>query len=192
MAKSGPRGFDWDREQIRRLYEDERKTVEEIGLILGRGSKLVNKWCKKLGIKMRPRGQKFGSEHKGWKGGRTFDKHGYVLLYMPDHPHSNSNGYFREHRHVMEQKIGRLLLKAEVVHHIDDNPANNHPDNLELFPTNREHLARTLKGRVPAWTEEGLARIAAGVRKPRKPKSIPGSSAPDDQASSQNSGHCPA
>lgn len=174
--------YDWDVDQLRQLYEVERKTVDEIGAILGRSSKLVNKWCKKLGIRMRPRGQKLGPEHKGWKGGRTTDKHGYVLIYMPEHPHSNSNGYFREHRHVMEQKLGRLLLPTEVVHHIDDNPSNNHPDNLELFATNREHLAQTLKGQVPAWTAEGLARIAAGVRKPRKRKSSQALLEPGGQA----------
>lgn len=173
---------DWPVERMRHWYEIDGLTVSEIGLLLGRSPKVVNKVCKRHGFRMRPRGQKFGPEHKGWKGGRTVDKHGYVLLYMPDHPHSNSNGYFREHRHVMEQKLGRLLLATEVVHHIDDNPANNHPDNLELFASNREHLAQTLKGRVPAWTEEGLARIAAGVHKSRIKRAIPESSAPDGQA----------
>jgi hypothetical protein len=82
--------YDWNYEQIRQLYEVQGKTVEEIGVILGRSSKLVNKWCKKLGIRMRPRGQKFGPEHKGWKGGRLVDKSGYILIYLPEHPNASN------------------------------------------------------------------------------------------------------
>lgn len=36
------------------------------------------------------------------------------------------------HRLVMEYKLGRKLDSDEVVHHIDGNPLNNHPDNLSL------------------------------------------------------------
>lgn len=39
------------------------------------------------------------------------------------------------HRQVMEKKLGRLLEKDEVVHHIDENKRNNDPCNLDL--TNR-------------------------------------------------------
>ena len=44
------------------------------------------------------------------------------------------------HRVVAEQKIGRKLLPGEVVHHIDNNKRNNHPDNLMVFPSQREHM----------------------------------------------------
>lgn len=173
--------YEWDREVLRRLYEDERKTVEEIGLILGRASKLVNKWCKKLGIQMRPRGQKFGPEHKGWKGGRRVDKDGYILTYAPDHPAAHPRAKtVREHRLVMEKVLGRYLLPEEVVHHKDEDKQNNHPDNLELFATNRDHLAETLKGKVPNWTPEGRARMLLGVRRPRQQTSTRTSSTPDD------------
>lgn len=179
MAKKW--SYDWDRDLIKRLYEDERKTVEEIGLILGRSSKLVNKWCKKLGIQMRPRGQKFGPEHKGWKGGRRIDKDGYVLVYAPNHPAANPRSKtVREHRLVMEGILGRYLRPEEVVHHKDGNKQNNHPDNLGLFATNRDHLAETLKGKTPNWTPEGRARTLAATRRPRRRKSTPASSTPDD------------
>ena len=159
----------WDVERLRQLYEVEGKTVVEIGLVLGVRSKVVNKACRRLGIQMRRRGPPAGADHPGWRGGVTTDKAGYVLRYRPEHSHCNSNGYVREHRLVMEQKLGRLLLPVEVVHHIDDDPANNHPDNLELFANNRNHLAATLKGKCPNWTPEGKERALAGARRKRKP-----------------------
>ena len=38
-----------------------------------------------------------------------------------------------EHRVIVEKKIGRYLNFNEVVHHIDLNPLNNNPDNLEVM-----------------------------------------------------------
>lgn len=43
-----------------------------------------------------------------------------------------------EHRVVAEKKIGRKLQKGEVVHHIDGDKTNNHPDNLQVM-TDSEH-----------------------------------------------------
>lgn len=34
---------------------------------------------------------------------------------------------------AMETRLGRRLRADEVVHHIDGNPSNNHPDNLSLM-----------------------------------------------------------
>ena len=50
-----------------------------------------------------------------------------------------SNGWVAEHRIVMEKKLGRLLDEEEVVHHEDENPRNNDPDNLRVFPSQLEH-----------------------------------------------------
>lgn len=59
----------------------------------------------------------------------------------------------------MESILGRYLLAEEVVDHIDGNTLNNDPKNLRLFPSNAEHLRVTLKGKVPQWSEEGIAAI---------------------------------
>ena len=77
--------------------------------------------------------------------GKTTDKEGYILLYMPMHPNCNSAGFIREHRYVMEQNIGRLLTKEEVVHHKDENKSNNDLANLELTnvgPHHSNHVAK--------------------------------------------------
>jgi len=43
-----------------------------------------------------------------------------------------------QHRVVMEKKLGRKLRKGEIVHHVDHNKKNNHPDNLQVM-TQGEH-----------------------------------------------------
>lgn len=63
-----------------------------------------------------------------WKGGG-----GYWMVYAPNHPHCNKNGYIQEHRLVVEAYIGRLIdTKHEVVHHIDHDKNNNDIRNLLL------------------------------------------------------------
>src|SRR4249919_647432 len=42
-------------------------------------------------------------KHGNWKGGRFYDRLGYVIIKKPDHPFCKKNGYIYEHRIVMEQ-----------------------------------------------------------------------------------------
>ncbi len=46
----------------------------------------------------------------------------------------------REHRCVMETMIGRPLTDEEVVHHRNNKPSDNRPENLLLFSNNAEHM----------------------------------------------------
>lgn len=106
-----------------------------------------------------------GGRHPLWKGGRIQDKHGYVLVHLPTHPHTNSSGYVREHRLVMEKKLGRFLDPVEVVHHIDGNPRNNHPGNLHLYATNGEHMrAEASRHRLRPGGRERSPRAGASLR----------------------------
>lgn len=100
-----------------------------------------------------------------WQGGVIHDKSGYVLVHSPNHPRATSGGYVRKHRLVAELSLGRYLEPQEVVHHIDDDPKNNSTENLLVFDHNSQHLAASLKGKCPQWTEDGKRRVAEGLQK---------------------------
>lgn len=118
-----------------------------------------------MGSNRRGKHYNVGADHPQWTGGRIIDKDGYVLLHNPTHPNANSGGYVREHRFVMEKKLGRFLLQQEVVHHVDGDKKNNHIHNLELFAKNGDHLTHELVGRCPKWSPAGRQRILVSVRK---------------------------
>jgi hypothetical protein len=79
-------------------------------------------------------------QNPNWRGGRKVRKDGYVFVRATHHP-ANINGYVLEHRLVMEQVLGRYLEPQEVVHHIDNNPSNNAPENLRLYSSQAEHIS---------------------------------------------------
>lgn len=145
-------------EEARRMIEDEKMVQTEVAKILGIGRTTILRWVKEFQWKTQSVGSRPGDKHQFWKGGVIWRK-GYKHIYSPDHPNKVGRGYMAEHRLVMEAKLGRYLERSEVVHHRDGDPTNNHPDNLEVFRTNAEHLKHELTGRCPQWTEDGKRRI---------------------------------
>lgn len=90
-------------------------------------------------------------------------------------------GRDKTHRLVAEWKLGRRLQPGEVVHHIDGDKHNWHPDNLAVMANSREHfaehpeIAERMRLHNPAaggLSPEWAAKISAGNRgKVRSPES---------------------
>lgn len=78
---------------------------------------------------------------------------GYIAIYFPDHPRSNSEGYIMEHILVMEALVGRHLNEDECVHHINGKRDDNRAKNLQLM-TKREHMSYHSKKRWEKKKEE--------------------------------------
>lgn len=76
---------------------------------------------------------------------------GYVFIYVPKYPKANPEGYYPEHRLIMERSIGRLLSNDEIVHHINQNRGDNRIENLEL-QTMSKHVSFHNNGiKNPNW-----------------------------------------
>jgi hypothetical protein len=56
---------------------------------------------------------------------------GYVIINIPEHPKS-FNGWYYEHRLVLEHDLDRILEDWETVHHINENKKDNRLINLFL------------------------------------------------------------
>jgi predicted RNA-binding Zn-ribbon protein involved in translation (DUF1610 family) len=75
---------------------------------------------------------------------KTLLRGGYLWVeidaYRPgaDHFGSGTRWSYPVHRLVAEQRLGRPLSAGEIVHHIDENPLNNDPANLQIT-TRAEH-----------------------------------------------------
>jgi hypothetical protein len=68
-----------------------------------------------------------------WKIEKLVSKGDYTYAVVPDHPNATALGYVFEHRVVVENNIGRLLLSTEIVHHKNGIKKDNRIENLELM-----------------------------------------------------------
>lgn len=115
------------------------------------------KWCGKE-MKLSPSSTRLYCSNACWaEGSRTAaidrehngrrircDPDGYLYVWEPEHPKSGIyNGWYAEHRLVMERELGRILERDEQVHHLNNNPSDNRPENLAVVSAS-EHQGITV------------------------------------------------
>ena len=79
-------------------------------------------------------------DHNKRDGSTYVGVNGYRYIKVHGHPNgAQSNYWMLEHRHTMEQHLGRYLTSDETVHHKDCDKLNNSIENLEVL-SNSEHV----------------------------------------------------
>jgi ssDNA-binding Zn-finger/Zn-ribbon topoisomerase 1 len=88
-----------------------------------------------------------GQANPRWNNHVRYDpSHGFYVKVPLDSPYyemsisAGGQKYIAEHRLQMAEKMGRILEKWEVVHHINGDNTDNRIENLELLPTQSQHL----------------------------------------------------
>jgi len=89
---------------------------------------------------------------------RIMDKQGYIYIKTEGHPHA-SKGYVPEHRLVVERMVERFLRPEEIVHHLDQDKANNEVNNLMLFKNAKEHAKFHNKIKRTGYTKDVIDQI---------------------------------
>lgn len=106
----------------------------------------MTKYCSMdcWGVSKTKRG--IGRMHNGKQA--RLNKQGYVLVWQPDHRRANGAGWVLEHRLVVERIIGRPLLTAEQVDHINSDRSDNRAENLQILSP-EAHGTKSARG---LWT----------------------------------------
>lgn len=110
-----------------------------------------------------------GARNPAWKGGVTLKRaHGnysgvrYVRCPEPFLGMARKDGYVMEHRLIVARHLGRLLARAEVVHHVSRDPSDNRLENLMLFANNGAHKRFERHGTpAPLWRGSSPSTTAA-------------------------------
>lgn len=97
------------------------------GGIFYRGRRLCSSECRSIFRRL-----SYQTKHPNQPATTRVARDGYVRIVIPGKDGKPSRDTL-QHRYVMEQHLGRALLKDETVHHLDGNRQHNDISNLELF-----------------------------------------------------------
>ncbi len=148
MANKYTKTFPISKENLIKDYVENNMSQMEIVEKYNVCLKVVQRLFRDYEIKPRKqiKRNQFRENNNNWKGGKTTDNHGYILIKCIGHPRAKECGdYVPEHILVMEKHIGRYLKfygldnsNSEVVHHINEDKSDNDIKNLQLM-TVAEH-----------------------------------------------------
>lgn len=148
-------------DEIAARYRAGESTIQ-LGQAYGVDSEVIRRQLEVEGVPRRAlrESRARGPKNAQWKGGI-----------------SNVHWYRRESYEAAAICLGHPLHPDWVIHHIDENPRNNHPDNLVLFQGQGPHLR--LHQQLGALRRKGqpvdatrLALENGGLRLPRPPAPI--------------------
>lgn len=151
--------------RVSALADGYRSSIE-IAELLGLNPRSVRKILMRLDLPRLPSHSPTGSRNASFAGGRRIALDGYAYVAAQiGHPYASllpgkNIPRIREHRLVMEQRLGRYLLPEEIVDHKDGLTLHNAPSNLRLYASNSEHLRQTLAGKTPRWSVDGFANMS--------------------------------
>ena len=151
--------------EICRMYNDGRSCAE-IAKVYGMSSVQIQRILKENGVKV--------DMYRMKKGGLHISKGGYIRF-----DYSKGNGFHagrKVHTLIAEMVLGRMLCKDEVVHHIDGDKLNNHPNNLaviskgehtilHLEKDNRKKLSESEVNSIRSEHEKGTFKQAEAARR---------------------------
>ena len=146
-----------DKATVRRLYYHEQQDLTTVARSLGCSRQRLARWMQWWGMKRRAhrdameikRRQLGHQRGPNWKGGRWFlKKQQTEFTYAPWHPRARHNGGVPTYVLVAEEKLGRLLRKMEVVHHLDLDRTNNDETNLCVMLRMQHGLLHDVLGRI--------------------------------------------
>jgi hypothetical protein len=99
------------------------------------------------------------TKHPRYVNGKHRHGDGYVQLYKPDHPSSDSRGRVMEHRYILEVSLRRVLTDQEEAHHINGIKDDNRLENLQILSPREHQLLEWELGRKEnakkTWIKKG-------------------------------------
>jgi len=122
------------------MYIEKNLSQKSIAEICGINQTIIHRRLVRFNIPRRKFCGRAGKYSSNWKGGTYKNPQGYIFVLQKEHPRSwKTKPYVPEQILIAEKYLGRYLLKAETIHHLNNIKNDNRIENLYLFPNESKH-----------------------------------------------------